>query len=49
MDLGRKRLFSGEHDGLNQRKFFVTQKMVDQKDKNKMQKIYGKKQKLRQK
>lgn len=42
MDKSRKRLRSQENDGMQQRKFFINQRIVDKNDKNLMQKVYGK-------
>lgn len=41
MEARRKRLRSSDNDGEQQRKVFVSQKIVDQTDKNLMLKVYG--------
>lgn len=41
MEIGRKRLRSQENDGMQQRKFFINQRIVEKNDKNLMQKVYG--------
>jgi hypothetical protein len=38
----RKRLRSQETDGMQQRKFFINQRIVEKNDKDLMQKVYGK-------
>lgn len=41
MEARRKRLRSSDNDGEQQRKVFVSQKIVDQTDKKLMLKVYG--------
>ena len=42
MDSGRKRHRSVDDYSVQQRKIFVSQKIVDQNDKDLMEKVYGK-------
>jgi hypothetical protein len=43
MEAGRKRIRSQESDHVQQRKRFISEKIVEQNDKSVMEKIYGKK------